>query len=169
MLRIDLAPFQDGVHHDELTPEVEAVGLDPERFADLRVTVTLDLFNDRVLVTLVASATASLECDRTLVSFDQRVEGTYRILFVPPTFTRHEDDEEGLEEIQVLQPSDHVIDLTEAVHDTVMLAIPTRKVAPGAEDLEIQTVFGAPEDGAEAAIDPRWEALRALRSAGEDE
>lgn len=169
MLRIDLAPLQDGVHQEVLNPEVGAVGLDPERFADLRVTVTLDLFNDRVLATLQASATATLECDRTLVPFEQRVEGTYRILFVPPTFSRHEDEEDGIEEVQVLQASDHVIDLAEAVYDTVLLAVPTRKVAPGAEDLEIQTVYGAPEGGAEAAIDPRWEVLRSLHSRNKED
>ena len=52
--------------------------------------------------------------------------------------------------------------MTEAVRDTLVLAVPARKVAPGAEDLDLPTVFGAP--AAEAAIDPRWEALRSLRS-----
>ena len=46
--------------------------------------------------------------------------------------------------------------------DTVLLAVPARKVAPGAEDIEIPTAFGTP--GAEAAIDPRWEALRSLQT-----
>ena len=84
MLRIDLAPLGEGLHHVALTPEPEAVGLDPERFADLRVAATLDIFNDRVLVTLEAAATATLECDRTLVLFEQPIEGVYRVLFVPP-------------------------------------------------------------------------------------
>ena len=162
MLRIDLAPLGEGVHHVVLNPEAEAVDLDPDRFADLRVAATLDLFQDRILVTIEAAARATLECDRTLALFEQPIEGVYRILFVPPSFVGGEDEEAGYEEVRVLQPSERRIDLTEAVRDTLMLAVPTRKVAPGAEDIEIQTVYGAPADG--AAIDPRWEALRALQS-----
>ena len=162
MLRIDLAPLGEGVHHVVLNPEAEAVGLDPDRFADLHVAATLDLFNDRILVTIEAAATATLECDRTLVSFEQPIKGVYHILFAPPSFGGGEDEDAGYEEVRVLQPSDRMIDLTEAVRDTLMLAVPARKVAPGAEDAEIPTVFGAPNDG--AAIDPRWEALRALQT-----
>lgn len=160
MLRIDLAPLDEGVHSVALNPEAEAVGLDPDRFADLRVVATLDLFNNRVLVTLQAWATATLECDRTLALFEQPIEGTYRILLVPPSFTRREDD--AFEEVRVLHRADRTIDLTDAVHDTVLLAVPARKVAPGAEDIEIPTAFGTPD--AEAAIDPRWAALRSLQT-----
>ena len=165
MLRIDLAPLDEGVHTVALTPEAEAVGLDPDQFADLRVVATLDLFNDRVLVTLQASASATLECDRTLAQFEQPVEGVYRILFVPPSFARRDDD--TYEEVRVLDDADRTLDLTDAVRDTVLLAVPARKVAPGAEDVEIPTRFGAPAAGDEAAIDPRWEALRALQT-GDD-
>ena len=53
------------------------------------------------------------------------------------------------------------VDLTDAVRDTLLLALPARRVGPGAEDVEIQTVFGAP-DG-ELLGDYRWGALLALR------
>ncbi len=162
MLRINLVPLDEGVHSVTLNPEAEAVGLDPDRFADLRVVVTLDLFNNRVLVTLQAWATATLECDRTLALFEQPIEGTYRILLVPPSFARREDDDAPYEAVRVLHHADCTIDLTDAVRDTVLLAVPARKVAPGAEDIEIPTAFGTP--GAEAAIDPRWEALRSLQT-----
>ncbi len=108
------------------------------------------------------SATATLECDRTLAFFEQPIEGAYRILFVPPSFAdgEKEDGENDYEEVRIFQRSYREIDVTAAVRDTVMLAVPARKVAPGAEALDLPTVFGA----AEAAIDPRWEALRSLRS-----
>ncbi len=167
MLRIDLAPLGEGVHTLALNPEAEAVGLDPDLFADLRVEATLDLFNDRILVTLQATATATLECDRTLARFEQPIAGTYRVLFVPPSFARREDDEAPYEEVRVLEDTERTLDLADAVRDTVLLAVPARKVAPGAEDIDIQTTFGAPDTGDEPAIDPRWEALRALQ-AGND-
>ena len=167
MLRIDLAPLGEGVHTVVLNPEPEAVNLDPDRFADLRVVTTLDLFNDRVLVTLQATATATLDCDRTLAVFEQSIEGTYRILFVPPSFARRDADETLYEEVRVLEDATGMIDVTDAVRDTVLLAVPARKVAPGAEDADIQTVYGAPAGGDEAAVDPRWEALRSLQTGDE--
>ncbi len=161
MLRIDLTPLDEGVHHVVLEPQAQAVGLDPDRFKDLCLDAVLEVFNDRVLATLHASATATLECDRTLVLFEQSIEGVCRILFVPHSSvdTEKDDHETGYEEVRVFHRSGHEIDLTEAVRDTLLLAVPARKVAPGAEALDLPTVFGA----AEAAIDPRWEALRSLR------
>ena len=163
MLRIDLTPLDEGMHHVVLEPQAQAVDLDPDRFKDLRLEAVLEIFNNRVLTTLHASATAQLECDRTLALFEQPIEGTYRILFVPPSFAddnETDDEETGYEEVRVFHPSDRDIDVTEAVRDTLLLAVPARKVAPGAEDLDLPTVFGATD----TAIDPRWEALRSLRS-----
>lgn len=162
MLRIDLTPLDEGTHHLVMEPQAQAVDLDPDRFKALRLDAVLEVFNDRILATLHAAATATLECDRTLALFEQPIEGTYRILFVPPSFadTQTDDEQAGFEEVRIFNRSDHEIDLTEAVRDTVLLAVPARKVAPGAEDLDLPTVFGA----AETAIDPRWEALRSLRS-----
>ncbi len=162
MLRIDLAPLPEGVHHITLNPDAEAVGLDPEQFADLQVDVTLDLFNERVLVRLHARATATLECDRTLVRFQQPVEETYRVLFAPPSFVHRDEEAAEQEEVRMLQAADRTIDLADLVRDTLLLVVPARKVAPGAEDVEIPTVFGAPAVG--PAVDPRWEALRQLRA-----
>lgn len=159
MLRIDLTPLDEGVHHVVLEPQAQAIGLDPDRFKDLRLDAVLEVFNDRVLVTLHASASATLECDRTLAVFEQPIEGSYCILFVPPSFA---PGKVGYDEVRVFQRSDSEIDLAEAMRDTLVLAVPARKVAPGAEDLDLPTVFGAPAAG--AAIDPRWEALRQLRS-----
>ncbi|HMB93743.1 MAG TPA: DUF177 domain-containing protein [Rhodothermales bacterium] len=163
MLRIDLTPFSNGVHQVTLEPDAQTLDLDPDRFADIEVDVVLDIRHDQVLVTLDAAAVATLACDRTLVLFDQPIAGSYSLLFSVPSRMQEADDEDPFAEVQEL-PRDRTIDLTDAVRDTLMLAIPVRKVAPEAEDQEIPTAFGAPEEGDEPAIDPRWEALKALRT-----
>lgn len=162
MLRIDLAPLSDGLHHLELEPAAEALDLDPDTFSDIRVQVVLDYRNGRALVTLHVTGVAVLECDRTLATFAQGLDGSYRVLFVPPDFghPREADDEVG--EVRLLEPGTHEIDLTGAVRDTLLLAVPVRKVAPGADDVELPTRFGAEADT--PAVDPRWEALRALHT-----
>ena len=161
MLTIDIASLEPGVHHKELEPEADQLNLDPEKFKHLHVLVRLDCQDDRILVTLDARATAVLECDRTLEDFEEEIAGAYSLLFAPPGIAG--EDDERYEEVQELLPHDREIDVTEAARDTLLLAIPQRQVAPGAEEADIQTEFGR-DAGEEDAIDPRWEALRKLRT-----
>lgn len=57
------------------------------------------------------------------------------------------------------------IDLTDIVRDSLMLAVPVRKIAPGAEELDLPTTFG---EATEEDIDPRWKGLEQLRSSSEE-
>ena len=170
MLRIDLTPLEEGLHQCTFTPEPDALGVDPARFADVQVEVQVNYYDDRALVLLQAAAQATLECDRTLEVFTQPVEGAYQLLYAEPAFAERHGSEgaDDYEEVRVLDPTDRRIDLTEVVRDTLVLALPRRRIAPGAEELELQTTYGAPSDDGQAAIDPRWKALRALRT-DEDE
>jgi uncharacterized protein len=170
MLTIDLRPLDEGLHRFDFAPEPSALDLSAEQFADIDITAQVNYYDDRALVLLQAAATATLECDRTLKTFAQPVEGTYQLLFAPPDFAaRHSGEEtDDYQEVRVLEPTDQRIDLSDVARDTLLLALPRRRVAPGAEDLELQTTYGAPD--ADAAIaDPRWEALRELRTEMEDE
>lgn len=158
MFTIEITNLKPGLHHFEFELDAEDLELNPEKFSDLGVDVRLDVREGRILVMLEASAVAVLECDRTLRRFDEEIGGTYHMLFAPPEFIEHQED--AYDEVRVLNPSDQEIDLTDVVRDTVLLSIPQRCVAPGAEDEELETEFGVPEDD----VDPRWEALRELKS-----
>lgn len=160
MLRIEISPLKPGLHHVELEPEAAALDLDPEKFREIRVDAHLDVHEKRILVILQVGATAQLVCDRTLVLFDQEIEGQYSVLFAHPEFAH--EDEARYDEVRVFYPGDPSIDLTDVTRDTLLLAVPSRCLAPGAEEADIDTVFGAPE-GDQEPIDPRWEALRRLR------
>lgn len=162
MLGIDITPLKPGLHEVELAPSPEEVELDPAVFADIAVDARVDHHEERTLVAFTARATATLECDRTAVMFEQPVEGTYAILFVlPDQFGGFEDG--GDDDIRPLPPTGADLDITDAVRDTLLLALPIRRVAPGAEDEPIPVTFGAHTDDDGSVIDPRWEALRKLR------
>lgn len=164
MLQIEIAHLAEGVHEVELEPTAEDLGLEPEKFTDIRVHARLDYHDDRILAMLDAVATATLECDRTLKLFEQEIEGSHHVLFGPPELVDAREDEE--EDVRPLLPADRHIDITSAVRDTLMLAIPARCIAPGAEEEEIPTRFGGL---GENEVDPRWEALKALKSSSDDE
>ncbi len=162
MLRIDTAPLGPGTHALDLAPQAQALELDPETFSDLHVDVRLERQRDRVLVAFTARAVASLHCDRTLRPFEQPVEGSYGLLFAPPDTAPPPDEDDAYEEVHPWPLSETKLDITDAVRDTLLLALPQRQVAPGAEEADLETTYGAP-DGEEEAIDPRWEKLRALK------
>lgn len=169
MLRIDITPFDSGVHQLTLTPSAEDLELDPDTFEDIQVAVRLDCHRDRILVSVTVRGVATLTCDRTLRAYQQPLEGSYRVLFGPERLVGAESD--NFDEVRPLHPSDREIDLTDVVRDTLLLAVPQRKVAPGAEEEDLQTQFGPSEAAGDETdrqeIDPRWEALRKLRERGD--
>jgi len=161
MLTVDITSLSSGTHQLELTPSPDEAGLDPTTFEDVRVEAELQCHRDRILVTLWATATAELTCDRTLQRYEQPVDGDYSVLFGPPSMVGQEG--EAFDEVRPLDPSDREIDLTDVVRDTLLLALPQRQIAPGAEDESIEREFGAPEEEEDPPVDPRWSELQKLR------
>jgi uncharacterized protein len=159
VLQVRIAPLPDGLHQETLTPIAEDLDLDPEVFSDITVDLTLDVGVDRALATYTARATARLECDRTLDLYDEVLESSHTLLF---SATADDDDDD----VRPL-PSDAThIDIADSVHDTLLLAVPLRKVSPAARAAEIPTAFGASSD--DDVADDRWDALRALRGDDSD-
>ncbi len=155
MLDVRIAALKPGVHTFRLTPTPDEVGLAPDAFADIEVDLRLDVGVEQIFATFTARATATLECDRTLVPFEQQVEGQHAVLFTPAPLGEDEADD-----VETLAPDAVVLDFADRVRDTLLLALPARRVAPGAEDVPLPTAFGALRDADGEPIDPRWEALR---------
>ncbi len=162
MFAIGIEALAPGVHERTFRPEAEALELDPSAFRDVEVTARLDVAEERILVSLKVRVRVTLECDRTLRSFDQLIEGAYRILFSCAEFAS--DRKGSCNEVRIMDPGDRVLDLTDITRDTILLAVPARRVAPEAEDIDIPMTFGVPQGTEGSSIDPRWEALSALKS-----
>ena len=160
MVRIDIKALRPGLYEYDWKLDAEAIDLDPNVFKALHAQARLDYHVSRIYVTLNVNAEARLVCDRTLAEFDQPVEGTYSVLFSGPEFFEGSEEEE---DIRLLAPDMEELDLTDAVRDTFLLALPQRQIAPGAEEEDIPMRFGVPSQE-DAALDPRWDALRALQS-----
>lgn len=160
MLRIDIAALADGLHDQTLRVAPDVLGLDPEVFDEAVLDLRLDVSDHRVLAAFDVTSVATLTCDRTLADYEQPVRGRHAVLFLPPDRLPPDGDDE---DVRALPDDATEIDLTEAVRDTLLLALPLRRVAPEAEDAEIPTSFGAPTDAEGEPIDDRWEALRHLR------
>ena len=158
MLPVRLAALKPGVHHLHFTPTADDLGLDPALFGDVAVEARLDVGTGRIVAHLDARATAHLVCDRTLVPFDEPVAGGYDVLYTNDAALAADGDDD----VRYVAPSEPFLDLADVVHDTLLLALPTRRVAPGADASDLPLSFGAASDEPDA-LDPRWEALRRLR------
>ena len=154
MLRIDLRSLEAGYHEINLAPAPADVGLELDAFRNILVEVGLDYDGKKAFVAVKASTVALLICDRTLTKFEQSIKGEYSLLFSPT------EEEKAEDEIRSISSTDEELDITDIVRDTLLLAIPVRKIAPGADEAEIPVAFGAPAD---TDYDPRWEALKALK------
>lgn len=170
MLRLDITPFKSGVHQVELDPDPADLEFDLEPFddvhdvSDIYVDITIQAHRDRLLLHIDVEAEAELTCSRTLKTFEETVFGQYSVLFGPEELVGTETDD--YDEVRPLSRGDREVDITDVVRDTIMIAIPQRKVAPGAEDEDIDMEFGAPDDPdeAEEPVDPRWSELQKLKS-----
>ncbi|MDX1418849.1 MAG: DUF177 domain-containing protein [Rubricoccaceae bacterium] len=160
MLKIDIAALADGLHDQTLRVPPDALDLDPAVFSEAVLELRLDVADHRILAAFDVASVATLTCDRTLVDYEQPVRGRHTVLFVSPDRLPPEGDDE---DVRPLPDDATALDLTEPVRDTLLLALPLRRVAPEAEDAEIPSSFGAPTDGDGHPIDDRWEALRRLR------
>jgi uncharacterized metal-binding protein YceD (DUF177 family) len=161
MLPVDIHALPDGVHLRTLHPSETDLGLEPGMFDDIVVDLRLDVAGRRIVAQFEVRATATLVCDRTLVDFEQAVSGSHAVLFAPPEQLGGGESDDAVP----LEDDDATIDLAAPVRDTLLLSLPARRVAPGAEDVEIPTAFGAETDDDGRPVDPRWDALRALREA----
>lgn len=158
MLKVDIRSLNNGLHHMEFDPTADDLGIESPVFRDIHADVRLTVDGQQVVVRVNVRGKATLVCDRTLVDFDKTLHGSHTVCFMPP----NEMDEDAEDDaILPLAAGQEDIDLTDIVRDTLMLAVPIRKLAPGAEELEIPTTFG---EATESEIDPRWKALEKLRS-----
>ena len=160
MLRVDLVGYDEGLHTFSFAPDAQTLDLDPDTFSAIQVDLQVDYRDDRALVILTAQATARLECDRTLEPFDQAVQGSHTVLFTRDAEMAGEDDDDT----RYWPPGENALDVAEPVRDTLLLALPLRRVAPDAEDEDLKLNYGALEAEDGTPIDPRWEALRKLQS-----
>lgn len=156
MVEIVIQSLDEGIHEVLLEPTPQDLNLDPDEFTAIEVHARLDFNPRRILVNLAVSGIATLECDRTLVRYTHPVRSSYVVLFADASIASAEDD---LDDVRPLAPGAQTIDVTDAVRDTLLLALPLRRVAPEAEELDLPVRFGEDDQG----VDPRWEALRSLR------
>lgn len=161
-IRLDITGFVEGFNKTVLSVLDHQVPQEEEtKLRDIAVEIEAQYSETRVLLDFTVTATAHLVCDLTAEPFTQSISGEYSVLFT--TDERLQESEES-DEIRYYATSDKSLNLTDLVIDTLLLAIPLKRISPNAPQETLNLSFGAPDSNAqEPAIDPRWEALKKLK------
>ena len=157
MLVLNIASFGSGTHYLHLTPDADALGLNPDLFSEIRVSVQLNIQPNHTDLLLSINAVASLVCDRTLNLFKQPIVGEHHIIFKDNV--THQN---GEIEFRTYSRDQYELDITEAVRDTLLLALPLKRVSPEAENMPPTVQCGG--DDSDVQTDPRGEALNKLKT-----
>ena len=151
----------DGAFFQKIEPSGPAV-------ADIEATTELDRFDEMMHFDVRVSGTVGTNCDRcnAPVTVEVNHRARYVIKFGSTT---HKTDED----ILVLGPAEHLLDVREFLYESTMLDLPIRRVHENMDDCDPQvlewltgSVEVAPEDVEEETeeTDPSWAALKGLSS-----
>ena len=165
-LIFNLQEFPEGKSERSIELLAEDVVLSDEiRFLGGSLNVKFYKTNHFVEVKFDVNAGVNLICDRSLKTFDKKLEGKFQIIF-DPNIEEESESEEGA--IRQLTANDLQIDISKEVVDTIMLEIPIQKIHPdfydedgNPKEFETQT-FGSSGDD-EEVTDPRWAELKKLK------
>lgn len=140
--------FFDAAHEEELEG------------GEVRALVTLDKSPTLLVVNMHLSGTVRTMCDHCAGALDLPVKGDQRQIF-----QLHGDPGQDDEELVVLDPKAHSINLTHYLYECLRLALPARHVHPPGEcDPEVEAALGRLAVEPEPAPDPRWDALKQLKN-----
>lgn len=162
-MKIQIAGLSEGVHEYHFDTPASEVGLG-EQFSDVHTDIVLDKTSNQITLEAVIHTTASFVCDRCTAPFTSRLDPSYRMHYI---WDQEDAGRYDIAEVQVLAPGSTIIDMTEDVRQTVLVAVPLKLLCREdclglcphcGKDLNEGPCDFRPEEG-----DSRWDKLRALR------
>jgi len=134
--------------------------------AEVNMTILLNKKANMLEFSFTAKGNINLNCDVSTEAFDQPVQNTFEL--VVKFGDEYNDDNEDL---LILPWSDYELNIAHYIYETIVLAIPQKRIHPGVEDGTLDSEIldkldelqpKAEEDKNEDDIDPRWEDLKKL-------
>lgn len=134
--------------------------------AEVNMTILLNKKANMLEFSFTAKGNINLNCDVSTEAYDQLVQNTFEL--VVKFGDEYNDDNEDL---LILPWSDYELNIAHYIYETIVLAIPQKRIHPGVEDGTLDSEIldkldelqpKAEEDKNEDDIDPRWEDLKKL-------
>jgi len=171
-----LAPFvlafaglKEGIHHFSLDITSKFFdAFDYTEFNDVTLRAAIELNKKATLLELqfAISGFVNLSCDVSNEPFDMPFEATHELVV---TFGEEYNDEN--EELLMLPYGSHQVDVAQTLFETIVLAVPQKRVHPGIANGSLQSDLLdrlealRPKESTKVmeATDPRWDALKKLK------
>lgn len=164
-MKIQIGGLSEGIHRYHFKVASSELELGEHFIGDVLVETVLDKSSTQIFLTSTIKTTGRFECDRCVSPFECTLSPSYRMVYVSEG-----SDTEQLDstEIQLIPAGLSVIDSTEDVRQTVLLAVPFKLLCSesckGLCPHCGRNLNEATCSCSEPAMDSRWEKLRKLQS-----
>ncbi|MGA9364733.1 MAG: DUF177 domain-containing protein [Bacteroidota bacterium] len=162
-MKIDVSGLSEGTHEYELAAEPSEIGLSEQFHNEVRVTLALEKNSRQIHMKADVETIGSFRCDRCLDGFDKELRNNFQMLYTSEESDRDGDDSD---EVRLVSPDVHEINIGEDVRQFIMLAVPQKILCKEScaglcprcgRNLNRERCTCAAEE-----IDPRWDKLRGL-------
>lgn len=137
--------------------------------AAINLDVQLEKMSTLLEFTLNFNGTVNVACDTTNEPYNQAIEGAYN--FVVKFGEEYNDENEDL---LILPHGSYEVNIQQYIYESVVLAMPSRRIHPGVEDGTLQSdildkleelspkATDEEESLEDENTDPRWDSLKKL-------
>ena len=134
-------------------------------FLDAKLFAKLELEKQSTLLNLKFSFNGEIEvqCDVSMESFDLRLETEHAVV------VKFKDDIISTDDKVIFMPAgSHSIDVSHLIYESIILAVPQKKVHPGIENGSLKSEIVdklkalKPKKNFKEKTDPRWDKLKDL-------
>ena len=164
-MKIQVGGLSQGHHNYTFRAQPADLGLDGHYVRDVDVTVELEKTATQLMLKAELATEGRFVCDRCADDFAQPLAASYRMHYL-----WNQEDAAQLDpaEVQIVASNLAVIDLTEDVRQTLILAVPLKLLCRSdckglcprcGKNMNLGSCTCSDEPG-----DSRWEALRSLRT-----
>lgn len=163
-MKIQVGGLSEGVHQFHFDVQPVEIGLG-EEFSEVHADVALDKTPNQIALHVAVHTAAGFTCDRCTAPFASPVNASYRMHYI---WNDEDASQYDVAEVQIIPQGSKIIDITEDVRQTVLIAVPLKLLCR--EDcLGLCPQCGTdlnqgPCDCKPVEMDSRWEKLRALQN-----
>lgn len=160
---LNINQLKSGINHFEFEEDEPQIDHQSVSFEQIKIKSTIDKRSRSIVVYSRWEGDTEQFCDRCLATFQGHLEDKWTIFYTWDHDSAQNDDEEI---IQVLRADQKEIDLSNGLRESVLLAIPMKKLcSKECKGLCSQCGTNLNHDDCDCVdetIDPRWEELRKL-------
>ena len=122
-MKINISNLSQGTHEYELSKKAVELELQENFIGEVAAHVTLEKSSRQILLRARIMSHALFQCDRCLDEFKKEISPAFQLVYV---WDVQERSAESDEDIRTLTSDTNMIDISDAVRDSALLAIPLK-------------------------------------------